>query len=78
MLDADISDIVAGHIIWVFVYIFLRYLPDIAEHICSRPVIILAQNALLDIKTREAVELFLKASVFLGCEVCQESLWRIG
>ena len=71
---AKVAAIVARRVIIVFLYVFGRCLAYVAEHVCRRRVVILAQDALLDKEARKTVKFLLQAAIVLGREMRQETL----
>ena len=78
LFQAQVARVVAWLVVGVLVDVVLVHLAYVAQHVGCRQVVVLAQDALLHVEAREAVQLLLDATAVLGREVGEQHLLDIG
>ena len=75
-LHAELTDVVAGLIVVVFLDVAGRHLSHIAQHMGGMRILVLADAALLHVEAREAEHLLLEHAELLVGELAHEELLR--
>ena len=77
LFHTEVAGVVARTIVVVVVDIVLVNFAYVSENICCILIVVLTQNAALNEKSRETIQLFLKSAIVLSRKLAHKSLLRI-